>query len=268
MTRLAEGSIIQAGITQIQQNYELTPDDEKLAEELSLYIQTSRKESVSAVGGPGKITESYNWIPVYVKENGIRNYEIVGSPVVLEACKKAGLRIINCLQLDHSREASKQVEYLFEGLKSNGTTNGHNGGSRGSNGGDSSTLKTLFNTLELKLISELKDYKSNLEAKIENLISLLTPPPLPVLFVNEEISVEALLDKLKIVTGFRGEGKTAREVAQAIKNRRPFTSEHELTQAVPAFLKKNKEHSQKFKDLKSFYQIDYSHPSQIPSNEV
>ena len=73
---------------------------------------------------------------------------------------------------------------------------------------------------------------------------------------------------IKIVTGFGGKGKTAREVAQAIKNRRPFTSEHELTQAVPKFLKGKKEHSKIFKDLKSSYQIDYSHPSQIPSNEV
>ena len=112
MTRLADGAIIQAGITQIQQGYTLSKKEAKLAKELAKTIKASRKESVSAVGGPGKVTECYNWIPVYVRENGIRNYEIVGSAAIFEACKIAGLRIMNCLQLDHSPEAEQQVKIM------------------------------------------------------------------------------------------------------------------------------------------------------------
>ena len=119
MTRLAEGSIIQVGITQIQDHgKKLTKKETKLANELAKLISESEKESVSAVGGPGKITKCYNWLPVYVTEHGIRNYKIVGSPAIFEACKIAGLRIMNCIQVDHSPQATKQVELMnrFAGL--------------------------------------------------------------------------------------------------------------------------------------------------------
>ncbi len=264
MTRLAEGSIIQVGVKQIQQNYQLTPQDEKLATDLALFIHESTKVSISAVGGPDKVTRSYNWIPVYVKENGNRNYEIVGSPVVLEACKKAGLTIVNCLQLDHSKEAEKQVEYLYRGLVPNMENhNGNHGNSNGNTDLNLLDLKNLTRNIEVKLMADLKDllahYVNSLEAKIDTMIEIVTPPPRPKFYINNR-SQDYLFEKLRSVKGFGG--KTTPAVIQAIQKKDLFTSERELLQNVPQFWAKSRNApSANFNKLRNTYEIDYSYPS-------
>ncbi|NET60729.1 MAG: hypothetical protein F6K47_32730 [Symploca sp. SIO2E6] len=88
----------------------------------------------------------------------------------------------------------------------------------------------------------------------------MKPLPLPQLSVNQ-LSEDDLIEKLKSVKGFGGGGQTARKFAQGIIKHRPFTSEHELTKNVSGFLTKRKQTSQKFKDLKNTYEINYSYPS-------
>lgn len=265
MTRLAEGSIIQAGVKQIQQNYQLTPNEEKLANNLAESIKKSKKESISAVGGPSKVTQSYNWIPVFVTENGNRNYEVIGSAVVLEACKKAGLTIINCLQIDHSPEAAEQVENLYKALRRDERpSNGTNGAAtNGNNNINSPQLEEIFSNLERNMMTKLKgfviDSMSGLETKLDTVIDIITPPPLPELCINK-VSEEELVEKLQDVKGF-GE-KTLPKVVKPILKHRYFTSDNELIKAVPELWSKSrKAPSQKFNNLISTYKIDYSYPS-------
>jgi len=276
MTRLAEGSIIQAGMTQIEQNYQLTPHDEELANILASYIKASKKVTISAVGSPSKITEPYNWIPVCVREHGNRNYQVVGSPVVLEACKKAGMNIVNCLQLDHSSEALQQVEYWFQALKEQ-TLNGTQGVAPLQLEHYFKNLESRISDLENKLSLKISDLETKVEVmkpsplppsqelsinqlSEEEKVEVIKPSPLPQLSINQ-LSEEELVQKLSFVRGFGGGGQTARKFAQGIIKHRPFTSERELTQAVSGLLTKKKQPSQKFKDLKSTYEIDYSYPS-------
>lgn len=54
-------------------------------------------------------TSKRNWIPLYVKELSVYNYELVANFIILEAAKIAGLEEIYCIQIDDKIETEEQI---------------------------------------------------------------------------------------------------------------------------------------------------------------
>ena len=79
---------------------------------------TSEEEAIAALIAPSIAASRRNWIPVFVEEVETHNYTVVGSPVILQASRLAGLKLVHCIQVDEDPQVREQIR-LFESISRN-----------------------------------------------------------------------------------------------------------------------------------------------------
>jgi predicted ribosome quality control (RQC) complex YloA/Tae2 family protein len=262
MTRLSEGNITRVAISKIRQPSVLTAQEQQWAEALAPLIQNAQRTIISTIGTDNEIEKPFNWVLVYVKELKKDDYELVGSPVVLAACKLAGLKSVYCLQLDHSEEATQQV--LRSQQQQEPLTE--------KSGIDSEILRKRKKQLEAKIekldravsdfdktIEALKKKQGTLREELQTLnqsfadfIQYVLPPESININTDSEAQLVACLQMVK------GIDTTAGGIAQEIIQKRPFASEDELARKVKLFwATSSKKPSFRFENLKKTLEIHF-----------
>lgn len=219
------GDLIKTATKNIRCDRELSKEERSFADNLAPFIAQNQR----------------NWIPVFVRELGRHDYQLIGSPVILEANKLAGLEVTYCIQVDEDEEVKRQIE---EGLVSPNTV--------AVNGGNNNLMPLMKRLEELE-----KQFKEQSE-KVEQIFEQVVPDDR--LAINQE-SKEILQAKLSPVPGI-GE-KTLPKMVKEIINQRPFYGEAELKARV-SFLKptnskaKRPRYEQLWEGIISLYKIEYT----------
>lgn len=219
------GDLIKTATKNIYYERELSEEERSLATQLAPYIHQNQR----------------NWTPVFVQEIGRHNYQLIGSPVILEANKLAGLEITYCIQVDEDENVKTQIEKSQISPVANSGKN---------------DLMPLMNRLE-----ELEKQLKQQNEKVEQIFQQVVPDDQ--LAINQE-SKELLQAKLSLVPGI-GE-KTLPKLIKEILNERPFYGAAEMKAKV-SFLKPTKSkakrprYQQLWEDITRLYQIDYTVPT-------
>lgn len=87
------GKFIRTSIKNVHSEKKLTKQESTIASEISKFISKSQR----------------NWLPVYVYQSDTYTYQVIGSPLLLEATKLAGLDKIYCIQIDNSEATKEQI---------------------------------------------------------------------------------------------------------------------------------------------------------------
>lgn len=167
-----------------------------------------------------------NWIPIYVREISTRNYELVGSPIVLEATKIAEQDVVYGVQIDDLEDTQKQISTGENLLNSSSVTT------------DRSPSPVVDIIPLIKRVEQLEKQNDRLLEMVEKIHDRFVPDKS--LFVNTE-EEKSLKEKLSTVSGI-GKKKLLIIVADIIKNR-PFYSEQEFKNGVTGFHFKSKKKS-------------------------
>lgn len=217
------GRVIFTTPSTISYDPSLTPQEQQIVSHLAPLIYKSGR----------------NWLPVYVIEEDLQEYSLVGSPVVLEACKEAEQDIIHCILLDDEETTQQQIEngekFIFQSLKDDLP-------STGITVLDEQKIQSIQNTLvgQLEVFTRLSKQLM----------------PSETLYINV-LSKKELIQKLECVSGIGD--KTAPQIAKDILNHRPFDSDIKLFGQVGKFhRKKDKSPSKLFKAFKETYQLSWA----------
>jgi DNA uptake protein ComE-like DNA-binding protein len=170
------GKLISTATKNIHSNQSLTENEHRLASKIAHLISKTGR----------------NWLPIYVYQHDIHDYEVVGSSLVLEAVKLANLREIYCIQIDDSEATKEQIlEYqkiIDSYIKQ----------------------KDLVETLQDQSLSNNDQQTNNLKQEEKD-----------VLYINNE-SVETLRDKLIKIKSI------GKQTVNKIISYRPFQSESDF----------------------------------------
>lgn len=75
---------------------------------------TDNEKEAAATLAPLVRQVERNWVPILVREISTFDFLLIGSPVMLEAVKMAGLDIVYCIQIGDDKETALQVEKAGE----------------------------------------------------------------------------------------------------------------------------------------------------------
>lgn len=182
-----------------------------------------------------------NWMPVFVRELKPYHFQLIGSPIIVEAVKMAELEEIIILEIDEDPLVEKQI-VKYEELLSN------KGGS---------PLPSVDIMPLLRMIENLGKEVNHQTGMLEQIAAhIVTAVPDNTLFINNEESY--LRDKLGQVPGMSPKTKTLEEVIKDIVKSQPFDSETDLKELVNKFTTKTGKESAPFKNLKKTYTLDFS----------
>ena len=217
------GELIKTATKNISYNREITEQEASLANELALSIREKGR----------------NWVPVYVRELGRHNYQLIGSPVILEATKRADQKVAYCIQVDEDEGVANQIEKAQILQASDGN-------------GSSVDLTPIQRKLE-----SIKQTLERQQDRAERIFQQVVPDTELLVNLEPQRTLEA---KLGNVNGI-GE-KRLNSVVEDIINHRPFYDEFELKSGVkllqPKKTKaKNPLYQQLWKNITNAYRINY-----------
>ncbi|NEP16668.1 MAG: hypothetical protein F6J97_07145 [Leptolyngbya sp. SIO4C1] len=224
------GQLIFTAPKNISYNHKLTPQEQTAAESLANLIYENQR----------------NWIPVYVVEEDLQEYRLVGNPLVLEATKLAQQDVVYCILLDESDSAVKQIEDGQSLIAKSEISFSLN----------KSNLDNSFPNLT-PLVKNLEELNSNMNENLD-LIQELLHEILPERSIK--VNLESKANLLKILQEVSGIGeKTVLSIVSDILENRPFDSEPKIIAKVEKFhLKRDLSPSKLFQNLKLAFQLDLS----------
>ncbi|MFB6277350.1 MAG: hypothetical protein ABEI32_14525 [Halothece sp.] len=193
------GELIKTATKNIHYDRQLTEEELSLAQELAPHIRET--------GG--------NWIPVYVKEIEIHNFQLIGSPIILEANKIAEQKFTYCIPIGENKEVETQIQKGQSSFNQNNTNTGTN----------RDNLVPL-----MKRIEELEKQFSEQNEKVNKIFKHVVPDDE---LLIDEGSKEHLENKLSRVPGI-GE-KTLPKLVDDILKKRPFHRYDEIRRKLNLF---------------------------------
>jgi hypothetical protein len=224
------GSLIRTATKNIHEEQPLTDAERAIVSNLAIPMKEARR----------------NWYPIFVRETGELQFQLIGSSLILEAAKLAGLEVVYCIQIDESAETEKEIidtQKLIQCTGSSSTT-----------AVDLSPLLRRIDTME----STVNHHSTALNDVFKYLSRLMPEEKLAINKDDEKLLRAKLEGRISQV----GQGKIDKFIGDIIKNR-PFHSDEELRYGVNILKpKKSKSASpvyeRTWKSLVEQFDIDYS----------
>jgi hypothetical protein len=187
-----------------------------------------------------------NWQPIFVRETGLHQFQLIGNAIILEAAKLAGLEVVYCIQIDDSDQIEQEIINTQQLTTRRGDTS--------IAGVDLSPLLKRIDTME----SAVNEH-SELLGDVLNYLKRLMPEE--TIAINKE-NKELLRAKLEGRISRIGSGKIKDFIDEIIKNR-PFYTDDDLRYKIGIFKPKKSKSSSPVHEVawKSFvenFNIDYS----------
>jgi ParB-like chromosome segregation protein Spo0J len=87
------GSMIRTATKNISGGQQLSQSEQAIVSNLAISMRESQR----------------NWQPIFVRETGLYQFQLIGSSLILEAAKLAGLEVVYCIQVDESENTSQDI---------------------------------------------------------------------------------------------------------------------------------------------------------------
>ena len=222
------GSMIRTATKNISGGQPLSQSEQAIVSNLAISMRESQR----------------NWQPIFVRETGLYQFQLIGSSLILEAAKLAGLEVVYCIQVDESENTSQDIISIQNTIQGTG----------GESGTDLSPLLRRIDQLEFTI----NEHSTSLKGVFKYLHRLM---PDETLAINKE-SEQLLRAKLEGRISQIGE-KTIDPFIKNIISNRPFHDDDDLRYRVKLLKpKKSKSsspvHEKVLKSLIEQFDIDYS----------
>lgn len=222
------GSMIQTATKNISGGQPLSQSEQAIVSNLAISMRESQR----------------NWQPIFVRETGLYQFQLIGSSLILEAAKLAGLEVVYCIQVDESENTFQDI------INSQNTIQG-TGGKLGT---DLSPLLRRIDQLE----TTINEHSTSLKDVFKYLDRLM---PDEILAINKDTE-KLLRAKLEGRISQIGKTKIEQFIEDIISNR-PFHDDEDLRYRVKLLKpKKSKSsspiHEKIWKSLIEQFDIDYS----------
>ena len=102
------GSMIRTATKNISGGQPLSQSEQAIVSNLAISMRESQR----------------NWQPIFVRETGLYQFQLIGSSLILEAAKLAGLEVVYCIQVDESENTSQDIMNFQNTIQGTGGESG------------------------------------------------------------------------------------------------------------------------------------------------